>query len=128
MFKNCKNTKKQGDVGLGDAISFFVAKGLTVSVPLTDSQDYDLIVDIDGELQRVQVKTTTYKRHDIFNVSLSLKGGNSKKNFIHKKGHELDYDFLYVLTQDGTRYFIPKDVIGSSTICLGKKFDQFIAL
>ena len=30
---------------MGIAIGYFVAQGYTVSVPLTDSQDYDLIID-----------------------------------------------------------------------------------
>ena len=39
------NSKKQGDWGLGRAIAYFTLKEYTVSVPLTESQDYDLIVD-----------------------------------------------------------------------------------
>lgn len=39
------NPKKQGDAGLGVAIGWFTTHGYTMSVPLTDSQDYDLIVD-----------------------------------------------------------------------------------
>lgn len=42
------NSKKQGDVGLGTDISFFTQRGWTVSIPLTDSQDYDLVVDEGG--------------------------------------------------------------------------------
>ena len=37
-----KNSKKQGDIGLGIAIGWFATQGYTVCVPLTDSQDYDL--------------------------------------------------------------------------------------
>ena len=56
------NTKKQGDIGLGQAIGYFTSLGFTVSVPLTDSQEYDLIVDNGFSLNRVQVKRCTYKR------------------------------------------------------------------
>ena len=31
----CKNSKKQGDVGMGVAIGWFAADGYTVCVPLT---------------------------------------------------------------------------------------------
>jgi HJR/Mrr/RecB family endonuclease len=57
------NTKKQGDVGLGQAIAWFTRNSYTVSLPLTDSQDYDLIVDKDNVLYRVQVKTTSNKNN-----------------------------------------------------------------
>jgi hypothetical protein len=45
MLTGHKNTKKQGDVGL--AIGWFTSQGHTVCVHLTDSQDYDLVVEID---------------------------------------------------------------------------------
>jgi hypothetical protein len=56
-----KNSKKQGDVGMGVAIGYFAARGITVCIPLTDSQDYDLVIDLDDVLKKVQVKTTTSK-------------------------------------------------------------------
>ncbi len=51
---NAKNSKKQGDIGLGAAIAYFTFKGFTVSIPLTDSQDYDLVVDDGHKLSRIQ--------------------------------------------------------------------------
>ena len=37
------NSKRQGNIGIGAAIAWFTVHGYTVSIPLTDSQDYDLI-------------------------------------------------------------------------------------
>lgn len=59
MFNNAGNSKQQGDVGLGAAIGWFTSKGYTVCIPLTDSQDYDLVVETKGKLEKVQVKTTS---------------------------------------------------------------------
>jgi hypothetical protein len=42
------NTKDIGNIGLGEAIAYFTGAMMTVSVPLNDSQPYDLIVD-DGK-------------------------------------------------------------------------------
>ena len=56
LMPNCKNTKIQGSIGLGQAIACFTKLGYIVSVPLNDSQDYDLIVEIDNKLYKVQVK------------------------------------------------------------------------
>lgn len=42
------------------AIAYFSTNGYTVSIPLNDTQDYDLIVEKNGILQRVQVKATGY--------------------------------------------------------------------
>jgi hypothetical protein len=78
------NSKKQGDVGLGDAIAYFTRLGYTVSIPLTDSQDYDLIVDDGTSIKRVQIKTTRFKVYNIFIVSLTIKGGNRTFSKIKK--------------------------------------------
>lgn len=123
---NAKNTKKQGDIGLGAAIGYFTAQGHTVSIPLTDSQDYDLIVERNDGLKKVQAKTTRHKnKYGIYVVGLKMAGGNSKKNYIHKTCDELEYDLLFVLTEDDGAYVIPKDRLGSGQINLGKGYKQY---
>jgi hypothetical protein len=44
------NTKIQGNIGLVNAIAWFEEHGYRVFLPLTDSQDEDLVVKIDGKL------------------------------------------------------------------------------
>lgn len=47
------DTKKNiGNTGLSMAIAYFGSNGYTVSIPLNDTQDYDLVVDIDGKLKK----------------------------------------------------------------------------
>lgn len=120
---NATNSKKQGDIGLGHAISYFVSNGYTVSIPLTDSQDYDLIVD-NGIISRVQVKTTKFKsQYGNFKVSLTIKGGNRSYNTV-KKFDPNKVEFVFILTNEGTKYLIPSTNLGSS-ICLGPKWDSY---
>lgn len=45
LFDNAINSKKQGDIGMCYAMAYYAKLGWTVSVPVTDSQDYDLVVD-----------------------------------------------------------------------------------
>lgn len=45
LFDNAINSKKQGDIGMYYAMAYYAKLGWTVSVPVTDSQDYDLVVD-----------------------------------------------------------------------------------
>ena len=125
---NFTNTKKQGDAGLGVAIAFFCQQGFTVMVPLTDSQDYDLVVDSENGLQKVQVKTTTeISPSGSYVVDLRLSGGNSKKNSIHKYANEIHYDLLFVLVDNGSRYLIPKIDIAHirNSIKLGKLYESY---
>ena len=126
MFEKCKNSKKQGDVGLGKAIGWLSEQGFTVSLPLTDSQDYDLIVDIEDKLNRVQVKTTSYKtQHGVFSINLSVKGGNRSYNTI-KTFDNTKVEYVFVLTSEKDIYFIPSEKIKSKNcLNIGKKYKEF---
>lgn len=127
LFDKCKNTKQQGNIGLGKAIQYFTLSGYTVSLPLNDSQDYDLIVD-NGTLYKVQVKTTKHKsKYGIYIVNLRVLGGNSKQNYVHKKGDEIVYDILFVVCDNDDIYLIPKNNIKQykNSISLGEQYIQF---
>ena len=68
--------KEKGNSGLGLAIAYFTTKGYTVSIPLNDTQDYDLIIDKNNELKRVQVKSTGCKtKYGNYQVALKSCGG-----------------------------------------------------
>ena len=129
MFENCKNTKQQGNIRLGSAIQYFTQNLYLVSLPLNDSQDYDLVVeDRDGTLKKVQVKTSTQlNEYGTYSVNLRVLGGNSKSNYVHKKGTEIIYDWLFILCDNGDRYLIPKDIIKDlkSTITVGKLYQEY---
>jgi hypothetical protein len=126
MFENCKNSKKQGDLGLGKAIGWLTECGYTVSIPLTDSQDYDLIVDMDNKLNKVQVKTTRYKnKNGIFCVNLSVKGGNQSSNTIKKFDANFT-DYVYVYTSNNEMYFIPScEIKTKNNLNIGKLFSKY---
>lgn len=110
------NPREQGLIGLTDAIAWFGSRGWSVSLPLIDSQPYDLIVDDGKRLHRVQVKTTTVRgrRSGAFQVSICTNGGN--QSFHTKKYFDPgSCDLLYVLTDDRSRYLIPAAAITART-------------
>lgn len=125
-----KNSKKQGDAGLGKAISYFTELGYDVAVPLTDSADWDLIVEIDKVLKKVQVKTSIQiSEYNIEMFSLAVVGGNrSWKNTV-KSPINQDWDLIFLYHLKTKRMaLIPKIDIknNSRTINLGKKYEKFI--
>ncbi len=100
----------KGNAGLGAAIAFFTARGNTVSVPLTDSQEYDLIVDEGGSLAKVQVKITTRQRKGAFEVWLRGNGGGCRSNNYTMKPFDWqEIDYVFVLCGDGSQWLIPAD-------------------
>lgn len=126
MFENIVNSKKQGDTGMGFAIAYFCKLGWTVSIPITDSQDYDLVVDNGERLLKVQVKTSKYKtKHGIYQVSLKTCGGNRSCQKI-KNFDKNSSDLLFVLLENGNVYLIPREEIKTNTtINLGENMNQF---
>lgn len=97
----------QGSVGLGVAIGYFCSKGITVSVPLIDNQDYDLVIDEEGTLKKVQVKTTRVKvKSGNYKVQLKSVRPNRTTNII-KKFDPTTVDYLFILCDDNTKYLIP---------------------
>ncbi len=125
MFQ-ARNTKTQGDIGLGVAIGWFVSNQYTISIPLTDSQDYDLIVDKENKLYRVQVKTTSVKtEYGIYEVSLTVKGGNRTGTGKIKKLDKTKVDLIFVLTESNEKYLIPTSETGNSSVNLGEKFSKY---
>jgi len=120
-----KNTKKQGDMGLGAAIFYFTSIGQTVAIPLTDSQDYDLIVD-DDSLKKVQIKTCSFKRK-YYEVNLSTKGGNRTSIGSLKRFNNDNCDYLFVITENFEKYLIPtKDLVAKCNLVLGPKYKKYL--
>ena len=107
-----KNSKKQGDAGLGQAIAYFTMKGYDVALPLTDSADWDLIAEIDGVLKRVQIKTSSQISESgtmMFNANVN--GGNQTavtKKLIPEQ--QWDLIFLHHLVT-GKQALIPKEAL-----------------
>jgi hypothetical protein len=120
------NPREQGLLGVVDAIAHFGGRGWSVSMPLIDSQPYDLVVDDGDRLYRVQVKTTTFRSpYGVYVVLLATRGGN--QSFHTSKDFDpAASDLLYVLTDDRERYVLPTSIIRSRTrLNLGRRVDRY---
>ena len=117
--------KEKGNTGLGMAIAYFVANGYTVSIPLNDTQDYDLVIDRNNKLETVQVKTTGCKtKSGSYQVALKSCGGT--KGHTYKKIIDTKIDYVFILNEKLEMYLIPKDKISnSSTLNLCNKYKQY---
>jgi hypothetical protein len=124
-----RNSKKQGDAGLGQAIAYFTMKGYEVALPLTDSADWDMIVEIDGKLNRVQVKTSSQLSESgimMFNANVN---GSNMWSTTKKSIQEQSWDLLFLhhlIT--GKQALIPKESLSTKgQINIGgKKYNEFL--
>ena len=91
------------------------------------SPDYDLIADLGGPLERVQVKTSVAWHKGRFVVALCTRGGNQSWNRVIKRLDASRCDRLFVHVGDGRRWYIPATALGGgSSISLGgPKYAEF---
>jgi PD-(D/E)XK endonuclease len=76
--------------------------GYDVSIPLTESAAYDLVVDVGDRLARVQCKFSNSRRRQ---VGLRRIHSNSS-GYVVKRVEEGSYDWLYILDGAGSEYLI----------------------
>lgn len=116
----------QGNVGLGKAIEYFTSKSIPVSIPLNDTQKYDLVVDMDNVLYRVSVKTSRQlNKNGTYQVELKNSGGASKKKTIRKFSNT-SCDYLFILTGNDKMYLIPSSQIDAkNSIAVGNKYAEY---
>ena len=128
--KQYKNSKKQGDAGLGQAIAYFTKNEYDVAIPLTDSCDWDLVVEKDGVLQRVQVKCSTqFQNSGNETFDLAVAGGNKTGSGRRKYANEQKWDVIYLYHLiSGRQALIPHSDISDikTTLTLHSKYDQYI--
>ena len=105
--------KLQGEWAEYCFITQAIAHGLRVSKPCGDSSPYDVVVDSNGKLSRVQVKSVSTKGRTTYHVSAG-RGAHSK---LHYDAN--DVDFLAVLViPESVWYVIPIQEAACKTIHL----------
>lgn len=118
----------QGNLGLGRAIAYYTSNCIPVLLPLNDTQKYDLVVDKEGKLLRVSVKTTQHlnKVGSSYVARLCNSGGSSGKSII-RKFDNTSCDIIFILTIEGTMYEIPSNIIDVNTeLTLTDKWNEYI--
>lgn len=119
------NTKAKGDRAVAHAICHFIEEGHEVLLPLGDRKKYDLVVDVEGKLFRIQCKFTGSRNHkaketETFMVPLVVCGGNRSSGNYKTRYEEGDFDLLFVLTSGGDRYLVPAEaVLGKASVSTG---------
>jgi len=103
-------------MAVSQAVATFTKMGYDVSLPLTESASYDLIVDMGEDLKRVQVKYTSGPEVDLRRIHSNSKG------YVIKKPKENAYDWLYILRYSGEEYVIKQCLFGRRSITPTKKY------
>ncbi len=110
-------TKQKGDVAIGQAISHYLATGYEVCLPIGDKRHYDLLIERDGCVSRVQVKYAgLYPSRKVCRAALRITGGNQSFGYAKKYADDA-FDVLFVYTAKGQQYSIPwKEIVPRNEI------------
>jgi len=103
-------TQRKCDTAVAQAVATFTKLGFDVSLPFTESAAYDLIIDIDGVLKKVQVKFCSKKEVGLRRIHSNSSG------YIVKKPIENSFDWVYILNSDGVEYLIPYSLAGRNSV------------
>jgi hypothetical protein len=126
------NRRVQGDLGELSAMEWLASKGALVWVPMGHSPDVDVMAELNGELVRVQVKTSTLTKAtrrggSRWIVAIATNGGNRSWTGTTKKFTAASVDYLFVLVADGRRWFLPAPAVeaGRAVALGGSKYSEF---
>ena len=110
FYMNEINRKHIGRIGLSMAINYFTIQGYTVSLPMNDTQWYDLVIEKDGKFYTVQCKATQTENDEI---SLRNMGGTKGKEYDNITNHS-ELDYLFCVNKDLKMWNIPiKDLLSA---------------
>ena len=116
------NSNIKGNIALGQAIAYFTKEGYIISIPLNDSQQYDLIIEKNNIFQSVQVKYTSEKSRNKESYICTLKttSGTTREKIYSIT--ETSVDLLFCYCENGEKYLIPiKEITNNNSITLSKK-------
>lgn len=119
-----ETNKEKGRAGLCFAIAYFGSNGWNVSLPLNDTQDYDLIIEKNNIFQKVQCKATRCKNKNNTFYIVQLRSTGSHK--IYGTVKDSSADLLFVLTKEKQMYLIPiNEITQSTSLTLNPDYDQY---
>lgn len=101
------NTKRQGALGVAKAVDYYTDQGYAVFVPVSDVSRFDLVVEKDGLLKRVEVKTTSATKGE---VMLRTRGGNQSWSGESKRISPTDCDEVFCYNVNSKNFAIYSSV------------------
>ena len=105
-----RTTQRKGDIATTQCIATFTKLGYDVLLPITESALYDLAVESENKLFRVQVKFSSNREVDLRNIHSNAQG------YVVKKTKCDTYDWLYVLLSTGEEFLVKECLVDRRSI------------
>lgn len=105
--------KQKGNIGEAKCLAKMVELGVPVCLPFGDNERYDLVIEHNGKLEKIQVKYSSSQESEgsiVFRVASSTNHTTNK----HLTTYTNDIDaFLLYNSLTDEIYYVPIDIVGT---------------
>jgi hypothetical protein len=105
-------TQKKGDLALAKAIVYFTELGYEILLPMTESAEYDLVVDTGEELKKIQVKYCSGTSVDLRKIHSNSQG------YVVNRYTAKSFDWLYVYSPSRGEFLFTTEWQGKDRVPL----------
>lgn len=88
------NSKRIGNIGEAAALMKFVEIGIPVYLPFGDNEKADLIVELKGQLLKIQVKSSETYNGETTSFTTCSSRGSTRGKVVYQEG-EIDFFIFY---------------------------------
>ena len=107
------DTKLKSDIAESIVLTELLKRGFNVLRPVGDRLAYDLAVDVNGKLIRLQVKHAWFNEQDKAHIVDVRRTKTNRRQMLRKKYADDDFDFAVVYVDKHIFYIIPSKVFNS---------------
>jgi len=117
-FASLEEPQKRGQAAEAIVKSEFVSRGVSVLVPAYDNEPYDIVIELEGDFYRVQIKTAFEATTDGA-VRFRTRSTRTKSSGYEREGYEGSVDLfaVYAPVCDET-YVIPIEDAGDTQMTI----------
>lgn len=100
------DTKLKADIAESAVVTELLVRGYKVLLPVGDRLTYDVAIDVNGKLIRIQVKHAWFNKKDkVYNVDVRRTCTN-RRTMLRKKYSAEDFDFAIVYIADKKIFYV----------------------
>ena len=101
------NTKQRGNITEVECMLGFLKLGYNVLTPYGDCERYDFVVDIDGHLYKIQVKSANINHIDEGYIDFPTSNKTTKNGVVIRHGYTKDQIDYFMTSYNNQCYLVP---------------------
>jgi len=105
------DTKLKSDIAEAAVCTELLTRGLNVLKPVGDRLSYDIAVDVNGRLIRIQVKHAWYNKKDKAYIVDVRRTKTNRRKMVRKKYDIRDFDFAIVFIGETRLFYVIPSVV-----------------